>query len=370
MATNYKDKFTQLYKKLHDPQNGYFSKEGIPYHSVETLNIEAPDQGHCSTSEALSYYVWIEAVHGKLTGDWNGLKVAWDAVEKLIPTKNEQPSNEGYNPSHPASYAAEHSKVEEYPSPLDIDVPVGLDPIANEIISKHGTQVYGMHWLKDCDNFYKFEQGEKSVFINNFQRGEHESCWKTITQPSIDNFTSGGPNGFLDLFGKSPDGKYSKQYKFTVAPDADARAIQAVYWAKKWADQKGGSPIVNEIVAKAAKMGDWLRYCLFDKYFKPIGCQNKSSAGGTGYDSAHYLLSWYYAFGGPTTPQGWAWKIGCSHSHFGYQNPFTAWILSNSPQFTSNLSGKNGLVKKFSQTNTVVRMVTICRGRYSWGGDK
>ena len=45
-------------------------------------------------------------------------------------------------------------------------------------------------------------------------------------------------------------------------------------------------------------MGDYLRYTLFDKYFKTIGCTSPRCPAGTGKDSAHYLLSWYYAWGG------------------------------------------------------------------------
>ena len=44
---------------------------------------------------------------------------------------------------------------------------------------------------------------------------------------------------------------------------------------------------------------------------------------------AHYLLSWYYAWGGATDASaGWSWRIGSSHNHFGYQNPLAAWALS------------------------------------------
>ena len=51
-------------------------------------------------------------------------------------------------------------------------------------------------------------------------------------------------------------------------------------------------------------MGDYLRYAMFDKYFKKIGnCVGAVACpAGTGKDSAHYLLSWYYAWGGATTP--------------------------------------------------------------------
>jgi hypothetical protein len=48
-APAYDQRFLSLDKKLHDPENGYFSKTGIPYHSIETLMVEAPDHGHATT---------------------------------------------------------------------------------------------------------------------------------------------------------------------------------------------------------------------------------------------------------------------------------------------------------------------------------
>ena len=42
-----------------DSSNGYFGAGGVPYHSVETLMVEAPDYGHETTSEAVSYYIWM-----------------------------------------------------------------------------------------------------------------------------------------------------------------------------------------------------------------------------------------------------------------------------------------------------------------------
>ncbi len=338
-SIDYKEKFLDLHEKIHNPNNGYFSPCGLPYHSIETLMIEAPDHGHQTTSEAVSYYIWLEAMYGKITGDWSYLTKAWNALESgMIPQQDEQPTNDGYQSYKPATFAAEHNDTNLYPSNMEQNVPVGNDPIANDIVSKQGNRVYGMHWLKDLDDFYGFGGG-KPTYINTFQRGAHESVWKCIAQPSIEQFQYGGSNGFLDLF--VADSSYSKQWRFTNAPDADGRAITAIYWAKKWADEQGGSNDVNNLVEKASKMGDWLRYAMFDKYFKPIGCQSKYTNGG-GYDACHYLMSWFYAWGGPITEQNWAWKIGCSHNHFGYQNPFTAWVLGNNTSFTKNMSSNAG----------------------------
>jgi hypothetical protein len=114
-----------------------------------------------------------------------------------------------------------------------------------------------------------------------------------------------------------------------------------MYWAYTWAKALGKQDQVP--VDKAAKLGDYLRYSFFDKYFKKIGCQNKADQAGQGYQSAHYLLSWYFAWGGATDPSaGWAWRIGSSHCHFGYQNPVTAWALANDPAFApKSTNGKS-----------------------------
>ncbi len=334
----YTRRFLELYADLKDPANGYFSPQGIPYHSIETLIVEAPDYGHETTSEAYSYWIWLEAMYGRVTRNWQPLAAAWANMELyLIPTTADQPTTSFYSAAKPATYAGEYEQPSGYPAQLNAGVSVGQDPIGNELKSAYGNaNIYGMHWLLDVDNWYGYgRRGDgtsKPSYINTFQRGAQESVWETVPHPSWESFTAGGRNGFLDLF--TGDSSYTKQWRYTNAPDADARAVQAIYWAKIWADAQGGSPIVNGLVAKSAKMGDYLRYAMFDKYFKKIGCTSLSCAAGTGYDSAHYLMSWYYAWGGATdTAAGWSWRIGSSHNHFGYQNPMAAWVLSSNTAF-------------------------------------
>ncbi|MFD5595426.1 glycoside hydrolase family 48 protein [Streptomyces griseorubiginosus] len=338
----YDARFLELYGKITNPANGYFSPEGIPYHSVETLIVEAPDHGHETTSEAYSYLLWLQAMYGKVTGDWSKFNGAWEIMEKyMIPTHADQPTNSFYNASKPATYAPELDTPNEYPAKLDSSVASGSDPIAGELKSAYGTDdIYGMHWLQDVDNVYGFgnspgkcEAGPADTgpsYINTFQRGVQESVWETVPQPTCDAFKYGGKNGYLDLF--TGDSSYAKQWKFTDAPDADARAVQAAYWADIWAKQQGKGSDVSATVGKAAKMGDYLRYAMYDKYFKKIGnCVGPSACpAGTGKDASHYLLSWYYAWGGATdTSAGWAWRIGSSHAHGGYQNPLAAYALSS-----------------------------------------
>ena len=338
----YTQQFLTQYNKIKNPANGYFSANGIPYHCVETLIVEAPDYGHQTTSEAFSFWMWLEATYGRVTGDWTAFNNAWTTTEHyLIPSHADQPSNSSYNPSAPATYAPEWPDPSSYPSPLNTAVPVGQDPLASELTSTYGTaDIYGMHWLMDADNKYGYgntpgtgaEAGPTAAgpsFINSYQRGSQESVWETIPQPTTDLFAYGGPNGYLDLFVK--DSSYSKQWKYTNAPDADSRAVQAAYWAFRWASAQGAQGQIAASVAKAAKMGDFLRYSLFDKYFKQIGnCTSATScAAGSGRGSEHRLLSWYYAWGGAEPGGGWAWRIGDGASHQGYQNPLAVWAMSS-----------------------------------------
>ncbi|XP_030746517.1 uncharacterized protein LOC115875237 [Sitophilus oryzae] len=339
----YTDRFLEQYNKIHDSANGYFSSEGIPYHSVETLIVEAPDHGHQTTSEAFSYYVWLEAMYGAVNGDFSSFNTAWTTLENYaIPAL--QTANAAYNPSKPGSYEAELDDPSDYPSPIDFNVPVGQDPIATELKNAYGSDVlYAMHWLLDVDNVYGFsntqgqcEDGTNGPsLINNYQRGPQESVWRTVPQPTCDQFKYGGQNGFLDLFTK--DNSYAHQYKYSAAPDADARAVQAAYWAAQWATDNGQISSITDTLSKAAKLGDYLRYSLYDKYFKKVGnCVGAYACqGGTGKESAHYLISWYFAWGASYNAQyDWAWRIGDGAAHFGYQNPLAAYALSTDSNLT------------------------------------
>lgn len=83
-----RQRFMELYHELHTKDNGYFSEDGVPYHTVEELIVEATDYGHVATSEGFSYYLWLEAMYGKYTGNWEPYKIAWKATEAyMIPSK-------------------------------------------------------------------------------------------------------------------------------------------------------------------------------------------------------------------------------------------------------------------------------------------
>ncbi len=338
-TSTYTQRFLTLYNEIKNPANGYFSPQGIPYHSVETLIVEAPDYGHETTSEAFSFWLELEATYGQNTGNWTPFNNAWATMEQyIIPSHADQPTNAGYNTSSPAQYAAESDNLSDYPEQGSTTIPVGQDPLYSELTSTYGTSdVYGMAWLIDTDNWYGFghcgDGTTKPAYINSYQRGPSESVWKTVVQPECETFKWGSTNGtgFLGLFQlPAPGGSYAQQWRYTDAPDADARAVQAAFWAYTWASAQGNASAVSATVAKAAKMGDYLRYAMYDKYFKQQGCTSTSCPGGTGKNSSSYLLDWYYAWGGALPSVGsWAWRVGSSYAHQGYQNPLAAWALSS-----------------------------------------
>ncbi|SCY88130.1 Chitodextrinase [Streptomyces sp. 136MFCol5.1] len=378
----YTQAFLTQYGKIKAAGNGYFSPDGLPYHSAETLMVEAPDHGHETTSEAVSFWMWLEAAYGRVTGDWDPFNEAWAIAERtIIPQHADQSTADAYNPSSPATYAPEWPLPDNYPSALDSSVPVGSDPIATELASSYGTMdVYGMHWLMDLDNTYGYGNkpgtggesgpGAGPSFINTYQRGAQESVWETIPQPTTDLFNYGGPNGYLDLF--VDDASYAKQWKYTNAPDADARAVQAAYWAYRWASAQGKEGEIAASVAKAAKMGDYLRYAMFDKYFKRIGsCTDPNSCpAASGRDAQHYLLSWYYAWGGAAAGNGggWAWRIGDGASHQGYQNPLAAWALSNVPALTpKSATARTDWAKSLTRQLEFLQWLQSAEGAFAGG---
>ena len=154
----YAKRFLDLYEKIKAPVNGYFSAQGIPYHSVETMICEAPDYGHETTSEAISYWLWLEGMFGFMTNQWTDVATVWSKAEQyMIPSGADQPTTSTYKASAPATYIPEEDDPSQYPAQVDKSMAVGSDPIYSELTSTYNTSnIYGMHWLLDVDNWYGY----------------------------------------------------------------------------------------------------------------------------------------------------------------------------------------------------------------------
>ena len=378
-ARSYAEWFGSLYDDVitNGQDNGYLSKNdngsgsfGIPYHAVETLVVEAPDYGHETTSEAMSYIVWMAAMRDVLgaqsTNDLsasNDLSKAWKTLEAMIPGySNASKANVNYKslwdqkyngqPGLKSDSAPELDYPEEYPtSNKGGDA---CNPLFNKFRSAYSSDngYYLMHWLADVDDWYGFGgsrdggsySGGNFVFINTFQRGRQESCFETVPHPCIEELKYGNKqDGVKGIF--NGVGSVSKQYAFTNAPDAEDRAIQAVYFANLYG--VGNS----EITTLAGKMGDQLRNDMFDKYYKKIGCQNIWEPSIQEIDALkgqHFLRAWYTSWGGSLN-YDWAWQIGCSHSHEFYQNPLAAYALLDDSGLKSGMKSE-GAVEDYKKS--------------------
>ena len=110
------------------------------------------------------------------------------AEQYMIPSGADQPTTSTYKASAPATYIPEEDDPSQYPAPVDKSMAVGSDPIYSELTSTYNTSnIYGMHWLLDVDDWYGYGIREDGVgkpsYINTFQRGTQESVWETVRSP-------------------------------------------------------------------------------------------------------------------------------------------------------------------------------------------
>ncbi len=357
--STYAERFLSLYDDVvtNGVENGYLSSNGsssssfgIPFHAVEEVIVEAPDYGHETTSEAMSYLVWVAAMRDNIATNMQDqvgtdvtytadLAKAWKTMENMIPTVQDNfwSGNAGVS----AQYCGEYDMPQDCPDLHAADASrTASNPIHSYFTSAYSSDsgLYLMHWLADVENWYGYGSGTNFTFINTFQRGEQESCWETVPHPCVEELKYGNSQkGLKGIFNR--DSQVTKQYAYTNAPDAEDRAIQAVYDANRWG--VGDSSVTT----KAAKMGDELRNNMFDKYYQTIGENTSWTNGNAGYASCHYLMNWYTSWGGAlaSTGQNWVWQIGCSHAHEFYQNPLAAFALIQDSDLKSGMKGQDAV---------------------------
>ena len=123
-------------------------------------------------------------------------------------------------------------------------VPVGADPIAAELKTTYGTgDIYGMHWLhgrrqhlrlRPLRRRHRPKAGRTSTPSSAARRSR---CGRPSRSRPATRSSTAARTATSTCSSRTP--RYAKQWKYTNAPDADARAIQAAYWALTWAKAQG-----------------------------------------------------------------------------------------------------------------------------------
>lgn len=345
------ERFLWTHDILTNTTNGYFGPTTgpnaymVPYHAKENaVIVEAPDFTRESVSETVSFWAKLETWNYLLTGNVAPLNKVWDSMERCwIPNATSQPWGD-YTYDRPADYIPDAHQLTDTPLTADTSITVGADPLYQSLLSAYGTKnVYLMHWLLDVDGVYGFKNPDGSrvnVFINNFQRGPVEDGMATITHGCFDDFNNGGgPFGFQPIYNRElpvyPDSPsaygYSKQMNFSMAGDADVRAVGNTFLALR--EVPAGVPAAMR--TKASKMAAYIQYTLYDKYFQPIP--------GFAGDGCHYLLSWGMGFGVGMPEDGndsyWGYRIGNSEIHHGYNGVDVAYAARTGAELAPIAAG-------------------------------
>ena len=233
-------RFLEQYGKIKN--SGYFSPEGVPYHSIETLIVEAPDHGHETTSEAFSFWIWLEAQYGRVTENWAPFNNAWNVMERyIIPSHADQPTA---GVAGTPQYAAEFDLPSQYPSQLQPNVPVGPGPAARRAAADLRHRRHLRHALAAGRRQHV---RLRPVRRRHHPAGVHQHLPARTAGVRVGDRAAAVVRdvrtrraqrlpGHLDHARRSAP---ARQWKYTNAPDADARAIQAAYWALTWATRAG-----------------------------------------------------------------------------------------------------------------------------------
>ena len=177
-GTTYAEWFGALYDDVITigQANGYLSKNtngsdsfGIPYHAVETVIVEAPDYGHETTSEAMSYIVWMAAMRDVLGAQsnkdlsaTNDLAKAWNTLEAMIPGWSDAAKGSSTTVNYKSIWNQQRLKADTAPEldqadqyPTKNSGTDAVNPLYNEFKTAYQNEngYYLMHWLADVDNW-------------------------------------------------------------------------------------------------------------------------------------------------------------------------------------------------------------------------
>jgi len=322
--------FLELYKSHYNNLNSnnstslYYNVDSIPYTTLETLYIDQyVDYGHLTTLKELSYKIWVEALHGKISGKWKPFVIAWNNFEyNMIPKQDNQ---QGCKLYYSTIYNSKNT----------------LDPLYNDLYNNYNScSIYLPHYKIDTDNWNRFFSNKnKYRYINTYKNNERDSIWTSLSYPSIiikNNFK----NPYV-----TNESKKTQQWEYNSDSKYSAKIIESIYWANKWSTEQKRNKFMNTLLKKIKKMSDYMLYFIGND--NTLHSFNLESTN----DNKNYLLSRFFSWKGDINGKWLNKTITSNTIGIGSQNPFMAYILSNDNDFKSNnldivQTGKNHIKGK------------------------
>ena len=201
-----------------------------------------------------------------------------------------------------------------------------------------------MHWLLDVDNFYGYgRRGDGTTqpsYINTFQRGPQESVWETVPQPSWEDFQWGAGRPAASCAVHHGSGARRSSGATPTRPTPTRGRSRRCTGRRRGRRARRQRRPSTRWRRRPRKMGDYLRYAMFDKYFKKMGCTSPQLPGRHRQQRGALpdVLVLRVGRRRSDTSAGWAWRIGSSHNHFGYQNPMAALGADNGARAAAALA--------------------------------
>ena len=342
-TSDYQVEFLKQYNKIKDPNNGYFRKFGsilVPYHSIETLIVEAPDHGHETTSEAFSYYLWLEASYGRITGDWAPFNQAWTSIETyVIPSRG--------RPARQLRLQREQARDLRGGVPEPEVVPVAAaDRRVRRQRPDRGRAEGGLRHGGRLRHALAARRRQHLRVRPLRGRHEHRAGVHQHLPARFAGVGLGdGPPAQLRRLEVRRQERLPRPVHRRLVV---RQAVEVHQRAGRRRPRRAGGLPGREVGRRAGQeLGRrgrgqegrrrWATTCgtrcsTSTSRRSATASARRAAPAGTGKDSEHYLMSWYYAWGGSMdTSSAWAWRIGDGAAHQGYQNPLAAYALSTDP---------------------------------------
>ena len=203
--------------------------------------------------------------------------------------------------------------------------------------------------------------------MNTFQRGPQESVWEIDPAAVLGRVQVGAANTATWICSSKLWGSRRGSGNTPTRPTPTRARSRRCSGPRPGPTRTGAAPIGRRSHQARGADGRLAALLAVRQVLQDDGAApTRAAPPGKDYDSAHYLLSWYYAWGGAISKSGaWAFRIGASSAHGGYQNPLAAYVLDGAPRFQGRVAERGArLAAEPGPAARVLPVAPGCRGRH------